>query len=1035
MIGETKMVKINKNLRSLIAIALVTTTVFFSSTTTKIANAATTASNASTYGLTEKIQDGAILHAWNWSFNTIKSNLSAIADAGYTSIQVSPIQGTKENSMETSKWWVLYQPTNFYIGNAQLGSRSDFQAMCTEADKYGIKIIVDVVANHTGNRGGGTDQYWPANSVDPDLLNDASAWHEHRGVDNWSDRWQVTHLGIGLPDLNTSSYNVQNKIISYLNDCISAGADGFRFDAAKHIELPDDSGGSDFWTRVLGSLQNRSNLYIYGEVLQGGADRYSSYSQYINLAADSYGKTIRSAVGFSGTQSVSGLSNYSSAGVSADHLVTWVESHDTYANDSSESTNMNAWQIKMGWAMIAARAYSTPLYFDRPQGTAKLQGSMGTVGNDNWKDPDVIAVNKFRNAMAGEGEYLRQQSNDVMMIERGTKGAVIVNLAGSTSLNSNTNLANGTYTNKATTGGTFTVSNGKITGNLPAGITVLYNVTPISVDPTVSSSIEDSSFVDSLTLTLGTKNSTSATYSVNNGTATSYTDGQTITIGKDAAIGSRTTVTLTATDGIKTATKTYTYTKAAVPASSKVYFYNTNNWSNPTAYIYNDSTTTVKTVAAWPGVAMIKGTDGVYSYTVPAGFGDAKVIFNNNGSSQIPAQGLAGYTLTSGTSMEYNNGTWQIHQEPVVLPSVSISQADTTFVGSLNLTLGQANATTATYSINNGTATSYTNGQVITIGATSAIGDNITVTLTAINGTNTATKTYTYTKIEQPVVLSSKVYFYNTNNWSNPTAYIYNDSTSTVKTVAAWPGVAMTKGTDGVYSYTLPEGFGDAKVIFSNNGSSQVLAQGQAGYALTSGASMEYNNGTWQTHQEPVVLPTVSISQADTTFVGSLNLTLGQANATAATYSINNGTATSYTNGQVITIGATSAIGDNITVTLTATNGSNSATQTYTYTKIEQPVVVLSKVYFYNTNNWSSPKVYVYNDSTSTVKTVAAWPGVAMTLGTDGVYSYTLPEGFGDAKVIFSNNGNSQVPASGQAGYVLPSGTSMKYNNGTWSAY
>nr|WP_312291539.1 starch-binding protein [Clostridium chromiireducens] len=850
------MAKIKRSLKSLIALTLITTNILFGSSTSKIAKAATTDTFSNTVtqtyvsssnNLTEKTQDGAILHAWNWSFNTIKANLQAIADAGYSSVQVSPIQGTKENLMDTSKWWLLYQPTNFSIGNAQLGSRDEFKAMCDEAEKYGIKIIVDVVANHTANRGGGTDQYWPATNVDAGLLNDAGAWHEHRGVDNWNDRWQVTHLGIGLPDLNTSSYNVQNKIISYLNDRVSAGADGFRFDAAKHIELPDDSGGSDFWSRVLGSVQNRNNLFIYGEVLQGGADRYASYSQYMNLAADHYGNTIRNAVGFSGTKGVSGINNYSSDGVNADHLITWVESHDTYANDSSESTAMNPWQIKMGWAMIASRAYSTPLYFNRPQGTAKLQGSMGNVGNDNWKDPDVVAVNKFRNAMVGEGEYLRQQSNDVMMIERGTKGAVIVNLGGNTYLNSDTKLANGTYTNKATAGGTFTVSNGKITGDLSTGITVLYNDKLVTI-PEVYISKANGEFVSSLQLTLGVKNATESTYSINNGQKQSYTNGQVITIGENANIGDKVTVTLDATDGKTPVSTTYTYTKVDKVASSKVYFNNINNWTNPTIYVYNDSVSPTKVAAAWPGIAMTKEANGLYSYTLPENFGNAKVIFSNNGGSQIPAASQPGLTITAGTSMVYNNGTWQEYKEVILTPSVSSSPADSSFVGSLQLTLGSENATSSTYSINNGTALPYTNGQTITIGQNAAIGDNITVILTAINGSNTTSKTYTYTKIEEPVKQLSKVYFYNTKNWSTPTIYVYNDSVSPVKIMSAWPGVPMTKEGDGSYSYTLPEGFGDAKVIFSDNGNNQTPAQGQAGYIIKSGATMEYNNGTWKVH-------------------------------------------------------------------------------------------------------------------------------------------------------------------------------------------
>ena len=159
---------------------------------------------------------------------------------------------------------------------------------------------------------------------------------------------------------------------------------------------------------------------------------------------------------------------------------------------------------------------------------------------------------------------------------------------------------------------------------------------------------------------------------------------------------------------------------------------------------------------------MTKEANGLYSYTLPEDFGNAKVIFSNNGNSQIPAASQPGLTLAARSIMEYNNGTWQQYKEPVT-----------------QLT---------------------------------------------------------------------KVYFYNTNNWSNPTIYVYNDSVSPVKMASAWPGVAMTKESDGSYSYTLPEGFGDAKVIFSDNGSNQTPVQGQAGYTIKSGTTMEYNNGTWKVH-------------------------------------------------------------------------------------------------------------------------------------------------------------------------------------------
>ena len=60
-----------------------------------------------------------------------KSRLPEIKEAGYTAVQTSPIQGNKEDLMANSKWWILYQPTNFKIGNAQLEIENNLRA-CVE---------------------------------------------------------------------------------------------------------------------------------------------------------------------------------------------------------------------------------------------------------------------------------------------------------------------------------------------------------------------------------------------------------------------------------------------------------------------------------------------------------------------------------------------------------------------------------------------------------------------------------------------------------------------------------------------------------------------------------------------------------------------------------------------------------------------------------------------------------------------------------------------------------------------------------------
>ena len=111
-------------------------------------------SAANSYGLTSNIKDGAILHTWCWSFNTIKENLKNIAEAGFSAIQTSPINEVKKGDnggmqlYGNGKWYYQYQPTNYTIGNYQLGTREEFTEMCKEAHKLGIKVIVDAVVNH-----------------------------------------------------------------------------------------------------------------------------------------------------------------------------------------------------------------------------------------------------------------------------------------------------------------------------------------------------------------------------------------------------------------------------------------------------------------------------------------------------------------------------------------------------------------------------------------------------------------------------------------------------------------------------------------------------------------------------------------------------------------------------------------------------------------------------------------------------------------------------------------------------------------------
>ena len=447
-------------------------------------------SSAADNALLKDVEGSLILHCWCWNFNTIKDNLEDIAAAGYSAVQTSPINavypgeggGLKLKGDDADgKWYYQYQPTAYTIGNYQLGTESEFKTMCQKAHSLGVKVIVDVVANHTTS---------VKSAVSDELKNiEGGLYHTYSpSASSRSSRIATTQWYNGLPDTNTQNPNYQKVILDYLKLCVADGADGFRFDTAKHIELPDDEPeyASDFWPVV---LENGSS-FQYGEVLQGytgeetKSSRYASYAKIMHLTASSYGAKLRNYLAkqttFSGAGdgSANTLSNYSSEGASADRLVTWVESHDTYANggqvDSGTSFWMTSDQIRRGWAIIAARG-TTSLFFSRPDGSTpdNIWGNnlIGPKGDDEFKNPEVIAVNKFHNAMNGEEAEMKNIGGKrYIMVTRGTKGAVMVNSSDvDLSVNATTSLPTGTYTDTAH-GAQFIVKDGTLKGTLKSGV-------------------------------------------------------------------------------------------------------------------------------------------------------------------------------------------------------------------------------------------------------------------------------------------------------------------------------------------------------------------------------------------------------------------------------------------------------------------------------------------------------------------------------------------------------------------------------------
>ncbi len=444
-------------------------------------------------------EDEVILHAWSWSLDTIAANMADIAAAGYQYVQTSPVQAcyvgdgggmalfSEEGDSVMGKWYYYYQPTDWTIGNYMLGTRDDFKAMCDSAYAHGVKVIVDVLPNHTAidhtavlpgldNAVGGHENLYHANGFTP--------------IRNYNDRMECTtgEMG-GLPDVNTENPDFQYYYLQYVNDLINLGARGFRYDTAKHIGLPSDpldpkATRNNFWDVATGregvkglSLLMPDSLYIYGEVLQDRNVPEKGYAEYMDLTASAYGHALRDALR-AGAVNEDILTNWHHS-MSPDHLVTWVESHDTYCN-AHESADMSDEMMRMGWVFLTARQHGRPLFYSRPAGSTRENywgnNRIGARGNDEFKHPEVVAANKFRAAMSGQAEQIFTDADEhAVEICRGNAGAAVINFSNeSVKVKMPTTLPDGNYTD-AVNKAEFSVKKGVLKGQLaPMTSYILY---------------------------------------------------------------------------------------------------------------------------------------------------------------------------------------------------------------------------------------------------------------------------------------------------------------------------------------------------------------------------------------------------------------------------------------------------------------------------------------------------------------------------------------------------------------------------------
>lgn len=206
-----------------------------------------------------------ILHLFRWRIADIINVLPKVQEQGFNAIQISPLQECREGG----EWWKLYQNLSYRIGN-QLGSAEELHKLCVEAETYGIEIIADVLLHNVASKNG-TDIH---PYVDPKIAQ--YVVKDLPECKDYEDRYQTTHLRVGLPTVNYWLPEVQIMHFNMLEEYYNIGVKGFRIDQAKHFATYQE--GCNYFTNVYTPFKDKG-IMVYGEVLDSEQSVIDMYAR------------------------------------------------------------------------------------------------------------------------------------------------------------------------------------------------------------------------------------------------------------------------------------------------------------------------------------------------------------------------------------------------------------------------------------------------------------------------------------------------------------------------------------------------------------------------------------------------------------------------------------------------------------------------------------------------------------------------------------------------------------------------------------
>ena len=276
-------------------------------------------------------------------FKGLQERLPYIQSMGFSAIWITPpvkqkyVQG---GSGAYHGYWGI----DFTTVDPHLGTEAEFKSLINSAHTLGLKVIIDVVANHTADvisYSTESDTLVPKvsdyekNVKKPEFLNKLSNYHNLGDMPRNKDEIVYGDF-YGLDDIASEKPEVMNGFTAIWIDWIKKyNIDGLRIDTFKHVN-------PIFWKTVLPKVQayarsvGKKSFPIFGEVSEPDAYTLATFvqdHQVPSVLDFNFQKTVTNYAGYGyNSAGMAKLFNaddaYTTASTSAYDLVTFLGNHD-----------------------------------------------------------------------------------------------------------------------------------------------------------------------------------------------------------------------------------------------------------------------------------------------------------------------------------------------------------------------------------------------------------------------------------------------------------------------------------------------------------------------------------------------------------------------------------------------------------------------------------------------------------------------------------------------------------------------------------